>query len=165
MGTGNAEATTMREAIGMDLKEIIALREAAWGSLSSPMLELSRRNLHEASPAVYEAIRNALIAPWFSAFSEAGQAITVSLARDQPEALATWDNVLSTVLADPVNLRDVAIWCLFFAAGRCGLRRTVWAAAQAIAAAAPERRRSSRRSRPRTPRPAARHPSGRPRGA
>jgi hypothetical protein len=39
MGTGNAEATTMREAIGMDLKEIIALREAAWGSLSSPIFE------------------------------------------------------------------------------------------------------------------------------
>ena len=62
MGTGNAEATTMREAIGMDLKEIIALREAAWGSLSSPMLELSRRNLHEASPR-YSAVSDTSLQP------------------------------------------------------------------------------------------------------
>jgi hypothetical protein len=62
MGTGNAEATTMREAIGMDLKEIIALREAAWGSLSSPMLELSRRNLHEASPR-YSAVLDTSLQP------------------------------------------------------------------------------------------------------
>ena len=75
----------MLDAFGMDAKDIIALTDAARDSLSSRMLELSRRYLHEASPAACEAIRKALIAPW-SAFSEAGQATTVLLFRDQPEA-------------------------------------------------------------------------------
>jgi hypothetical protein len=62
------------------------------------------------------AIRNALTAPWLSAFSKAGQAIAVQFSRDQPEAIATWDGVLTSLLANPVTLRDVTIWCLFFAA-------------------------------------------------
>jgi hypothetical protein len=80
------------------------------------MLELSRRHLREASPATCEAIRNALTALWLSAFSEVGQATAVLFSRDQPEAIATWDGVLTTLLANPVTLRDMAIWCLFFAA-------------------------------------------------
>ena len=79
------------------------------------MLQVSRGYLREACPAACQAIRNALITPWLCAFSEAGKATAVLFARDEPEVLATWDDVLTTLLANPVNLRDVTIWCLFFA--------------------------------------------------
>ena len=103
MATGPAAATTMLEAFGMDVKEVIALKEAAQGSLSSPMLELSRGYLREASPAACKAIRNALMAPWISAFSEAGRATMILLLMPNPSgALATWDDVLTTLPANPV---------------------------------------------------------------
>src|SRR5271169_5116832 len=115
MATEPTASTTMLGAFGMDANEIIALSAAARSSLSSPMLQVSRGYLREACPAACQAIRNALITPWLCAFSEAGKATAVLFARDEPEVLATWDDVLTTLLANPVNLRDVTIWCLFFA--------------------------------------------------
>jgi hypothetical protein len=107
----------MLEAIGMDLKEIIGLRDAALDSVSSTMLEVSRGYLREASPEACNGIRNALLAPWISAFSEAGRGLMILLlTAEQPRALATWDDLLTTLLANPVNFCDIAVWCLFFAA-------------------------------------------------
>src|SRR6266446_3808963 len=88
MATEPAAANALLEGFGMEVGEIFALQKAAEESLSSPMLELSRRHLREASPAACGAIRNALI-----------------FARDQPEAIATWESVLTTLLANPVTLR------------------------------------------------------------
>jgi hypothetical protein len=108
-------ATTFLDSFGLNAGEILAGRDAARRSIDSPLVQLSRRVLEEASPKTCEAIRSSLVAPWLSAYSEAGQAMFVLMARDQPEAIATWDGVLHNLLADPVSLRDIAIWCLFFA--------------------------------------------------
>ena len=108
-------AKTFLASFGLDLNEFLATRVAAQRSLDSALVRLSRRILEEASPATCDAIRSALVAPWLSAYSEAGQAMLVLKSRDQPEAIATWDGVIRNVLADPIAFRDIAIWCLFFA--------------------------------------------------
>ena len=108
-------ATTFLDSFGLNMNEALALRAEAEKSIDSPLLQLSRRLLKEASPPTCEAIRSALVAPWLSAYSEAGQKSAVQFSRDQPEAISTWGGVLRQLLVDPITFRDIAIWCLFFA--------------------------------------------------
>lgn len=107
--------TTFLDSFGLKVDEIFAARAAAKSCMDSPQVQLSMRLLEGASPPTCDAIRSALTAPWLSAYSEAGQAKLVLMARDPHEAIATWDGVLHNLLADPVTFRDIAIWCLFFA--------------------------------------------------
>jgi hypothetical protein len=107
---------TFFDSFGIDMDEMILARAAAIKSIDSALVQLSRRILEEASPMTCEAIRLALLAPWLSAYSEAGQATLVLKTRDLPEAIATWDGVLHNLLANPVSFRDIAVWSLYFAA-------------------------------------------------
>jgi hypothetical protein len=102
MATGPAAATTMLEAFGMDVKEIIALKDAAQGSLSSPILSypgIPPRSIPGRLQGYSQRPRGALDIY----FLRAGRAtLILLLTPNQPGALATRDDVLTTLLASPV---------------------------------------------------------------
>ena len=103
------------EEFGLTVDESLELKGVAENAMETEKALVSRLILEHASPETNERIREALVAGGFKAFSEAGQASLILLARDNPNEFQSLESVLKRVLVDPLMHRSIATWCFYFA--------------------------------------------------
>jgi len=105
----------MLAAFGLAIAERDAGLEAALRYLDDPRTRTALLELSTAAPRIAQGSLDGLHAGSFRLLSRAGLGVVIGQGGDQDSGLRSFDSYVRDVLADPVHVRDLAVWALFFA--------------------------------------------------
>lgn len=105
----------MLETFGLTAEEAGDAYQAALALLDSPLTQAAFRELEAGAPDVSALSRNLLHGICFTLFSEAGFALVCSKGGDGNETLRPFEGYVRQLMTEPVMIRDLSHWVLFFA--------------------------------------------------
>lgn len=103
------------EEFGLTAEEAGAAYQAAIALLDSPLTQAAFRELEAGAPDVSALSRSLLHGNCFTLFSEAGYAAVCNKGGDSNETLRSFEGYVRHLLTEPVMIRDLSHWVLFFA--------------------------------------------------
>lgn len=105
----------MMEEFGLTAEEAVDASLVARALLDNPITQAALRELEAGAPDVSALSRNLLHDHCFTLLSKAGFALAAGMGGDANETLRPFEGYVRQLITDPVMVRDLSHWVLFFA--------------------------------------------------